>query len=245
MNYLSFSAGIYLTLSFTCTVLLRFCQAPFFYTSFSTKKSFSNRCKPQPGWPVSWGLAGLWFCYRIWLRVLSPVESVHWVSSEKKVPGNRGGRSRNFVLFRVTIAVTSVAIKAHFPKFTLSLTQPPQAKSLSCNGSPTFRRPIRFFPQAKFISRLACNTSAPPRPLFMTKNAFLKLTNFKCFSLARFRWICINSPITDSSTKIKSCLICILTSEIQQRGSFCHLGNLREREAGGKIRSQLGKIKLV
>lgn len=48
----------------------------------------------------------------------------------KKVPENRGGRSGNFILARVAIALTYLAIKTYSPEFTLSVIRPTQVNSL-------------------------------------------------------------------------------------------------------------------
>lgn len=77
------------------TALLWFCQAPFFHTSFSTKRSILSRKRAQP----SWSLRTL----RVLPQRMTPgafplySHSIHGVPAEE-IPGNRGGRNGMLVL---------------------------------------------------------------------------------------------------------------------------------------------------
>lgn len=148
------------------TALLWFCQAPFFHTSFSTKRSFLSRKQAQP----SWSLRTL----RVLPQRMTPgafplySHSIHGVPAEE-IPWEQGREERDVGAIRVP----------HPAPSCLSLTCPGEQSCLSCAGSPVWEH-IPFFPAAQLLSHLASAPRAPPSP----KNAFPKLTNFCCFSLA-------------------------------------------------------------
>lgn len=110
------------------TALLWFCQAPFFHTSFSTKRSFLSRKQAQP----SWSLRTL----RVLPQRMTPgafplySHSIHGVPAEE-IPWEQGREERDVGAIRVTAL-------PHPAPSCLSLTCPGEQSCLSCAGSPVW-----------------------------------------------------------------------------------------------------------
>lgn len=140
----------------------------------------------------------------------------------EEIPGNGGGRNENWN-------------SQGDNQSCLSLTCPGERSCLSCAGSSVWEHiPISLQPNSFPTWPELCG----PHPALQTPSQSER-------TAAAFPWQIQpqlqNSPVTESDTRRKSRLGFVLTSQIQRKSRIWPPG--KSVRAGGKIRSQVGKIK--